>query len=498
MSNQPLILSIDQGTTSSRAMLFEKDGSSAFTAQREFTQIFPQSGWVEHDPEEIWATTVAVTREVVEFANNSGREIAAIGITNQRETTVVWDRKTGKPVYNAIVWQDRRTAATCRELKESGAEAMVTAKTGLLLDPYFSGTKIPWILNKTGLQARAENGELAFGTIDSWLLWKLTDGKVHATDATNACRTLLYDIHRNCWDEDLLKLLNVPASMLPEVHDCASDFGQTEAAILGKSYPVCGIAGDQHAASIGQVCFEKGMVKSTYGTGCFVMLNTGTEAIESKNRMLTTIGYRLNGKTSYALEGSIFVAGAAIQWLRDGLKLINSASETEAIAQQVDDNQGVYLVPAFTGMGAPYWDPDARGALYGLTRDTGPTHIVRAALESVCYQTADLFKAMNDDGAQLNAVRVDGGMVNNQWLVQYLADTLNIAVQRPRQTETTALGAAYLAGLQCGIYSSLDDLSANWQQDAEFKPQIEEESRKRLLKGWHNAVERTRSRDTDI
>ena len=498
MSSQPLILSIDQGTTSSRAMLFEKDGSSVFTAQREFTQIFPQSGWVEHDAEEIWSTTLAVTQEAIASAADAGREIAAIGITNQRETTLVWDKKTGKPVYNAIVWQDRRTAATCRQLKDAGNEAMVTAKTGLLLDPYFSGTKIAWILNETGTQSRAEKGELAFGTMDSWLLWKLTDGKVHATDATNACRTLLYDIHRNCWDEDLLKLLNVPAAMLPEVRDCASDFGTTEASVLGQSFPVCGIAGDQHAASIGQVCFEKGMVKSTYGTGCFVMLNTGSTAITSKNRMLTTIGYRLNGETTYALEGSIFVAGAAIQWLRDGLKMISSASETEAIAKQIDDNQGVYLVPAFTGMGAPYWDPDARGAIYGLTRDTGPTQIVRAALESVCYQTADLFKAMNDDGAELNAVRVDGGMVNNEWMVQYLADTLNITVQRPMQTETTALGAAYLAGLQCGIYRSLDDLTANWQQDAEFSPQIDDASRQRLLQGWHNAVERTRSRDTDI
>jgi len=370
---------------------------------------------------------------------------------------------------------------------------MITQKTGLLLDPYFSGTKIPWILDKTDLRGRAEAGELAFGTIDSWLLWKLTNGKVHATDATNASRTLLFNIHENRWDDELLQLLNVPATMLPEVHDCASDFGHCESDILGQSYPICGIAGDQHAASIGQVCFKKGMVKSTYGTGCFVMLNTGETAIASKNRLLTTIGYRLNGQTSYALEGSIFVAGAAVQWLRDGLKIINSAEETQAIAEQVDDNQGVYLVPAFTGMGAPYWDPDARGAIYGLTRDSGPQQFVRATLESVCYQSADLFSAMQDDGAELNAVRVDGGMVNNQWLVQFLADTVNLTVQRPKQTETTALGAAYLAGLQCGVYSSLDDLTKNWQQDAQFEPAIDDDTRVKLLSGWQDAVQRTRT-----
>lgn len=495
MSSNPLILSIDQGTTSSRAMLFEKDGSSAFTAQQEFTQLFPQSGWVEHDPEEIWTTTLAVTREAVEFANSAQREIAAIGITNQRETTVVWDRSTGKPVYNAIVWQDRRTADNCRSLKQAGHESVFTEKTGLLLDPYFSGTKIPWILEHTGLRNRAENGELAFGTIDSWLLWRLTKGQVHATDATNASRTLLFNIHTNKWDDELLGILQVPAAMLPDVRDCASDFGHSDAELLGKSYPICGVAGDQHAASIGQVCFERGMVKSTYGTGCFVMLNTGDEAIASKNRLLTTIGYRLNGKTSYALEGSIFVAGAAVQWLRDGLKLIDSAEQTQSMAEQVSDNQGVYLVPAFTGLGAPYWDPDARGAIYGLTRDSGPEQFVRATLESVCYQSADLFRAMTDDGAALNAVRVDGGMVNNQWLVQFLADTVNLTVQRPKQTETTALGAAYLAGLQCGIYSSLDDLTNNWQQDAQFTPKLDADTRELLLSGWADAVRRTRSQN---
>nr|MBX2825326.1 glycerol kinase GlpK [Gammaproteobacteria bacterium] len=454
MSETPLILSIDQGTTSSRAMLFEKDGTSVFTAQREFTQFYPKSGWVEHDPEEIWETTLDVCRQAIKAAEDSGRTILAIGITNQRETTLVWDRETGQAVYNAIVWQDRRTASFCRDLKEAGHEADVTARTGLLLDPYFSGTKIRWILDNADARNRAERGELAFGTVDSWLLWKLTNGRVHATDATNACRTLLYNIHENQWDSAQLKLLDIPESMLPEVHDCAADFGVTDEEVLGAAIPVLGIAGDQHAASIGQVCFQEGMVKSTYGTGCFVMLNTGTKPVPSKNKMLTTIAYRLNGETTYAMEGSIFVAGAAIQWLRDGLKIIESAGETEEIARQLDSNNGVYLVPAFTGMGAPYWDPDARGAIYGLTRDTTPEDFVRAALESVCYQTVDLFRAFADDGAKLETVRVDGGMVMNDWMVQFLSDTLNLDVHRPEQTETTALGAAYLAGLQAGMYDS--------------------------------------------
>ena len=494
--SDPILLSIDQGTTSSRAMLFEKNGQSAFTSQEEFTQHYPQSGWVEHDSEEIWDTTLRVTREAVKQANSLGRTIAGIGITNQRETTVLWDRATGKPVHRAIVWQDRRTADTCRELKDQGHEAAVTKRTGLLLDPYFSGTKIAWILdNGAGeLRQRAERGELAFGTMDTFLLWRLTGGKVHATDATNASRTLLFNIHENRWDEDQLALLNVPASLLPEVRDSASEFGHTDADLLGKSLPVLGIAGDQHAASIGQVCFQEGMVKSTYGTGCFVMLNTGTTALPSKNKLLTTIGYRLNGETTYALEGSIFVAGAAVQWLRDGLGLIGNAAETESIAAGLEDNNGVYLVPSFTGMGAPYWDPDARGAIYGLTRDTGPAQFVRATLESVCYQTHDLFRAMQDDGARLDTVRVDGGMVNNNWLSQYLANILGIQVDRPQQTETTALGAAYLAGLQAGVYSSLDDLSRNWQLDKSFNPDLDNELRQRNLEAWADAVERTRSR----
>jgi len=493
MSNS-LILSIDQGTTSSRAMLFEKNGTSAAVAQQEFTQIYPQSGWVEHDPEEIWDTTVKVCKEVLAKAKDMGRSIAAIGITNQRETTVIWDRKTGKAIHNAIVWQDRRTAPVCKELKDGGHEPSVTARTGLLLDPYFSGTKIGWLLdNVSGARARAEKGELAFGTIDSFLIWRLTNGAKHVTDTTNACRTMLFNIHDNKWDEDQLTLLNVPEQLLPEVKDCAADFGTSEESVLGEALPICGVAGDQHAASIGQVCFEDGMVKSTYGTGCFVMLNTGDKAIASKNKMLTTIAYRLNGKTTYAIEGSIFVAGAAIQWLRDGLGVIKSAEETETMASDLSDNQGVYLVPAFTGMGAPYWDPDARGALFGLTRDTGPNALARAALESVCFQTMDLFNAIKSDGASLDTVRVDGGMVKNNWLAQTLANILDVPVQRPMQTETTALGAAYLAGLQCGIYQSLDDLTSNWQQDQAFTPDMDEADRAKAIAGWANAIKRTRS-----
>lgn len=492
--SEPLILSIDQGTTSSRAMLFEKDGSSIAVAQQEFTQFYPKSGWVEHDPEEIWSKTLSVCKEVLQTAKDLGRDVAAIGITNQRETTVIWDRKTGKVIHNAIVWQDRRTAPFCKELKDAGHENDTTARTGLLLDPYFSGTKVAWLLdNVDGARKRAENGELAFGTMDSFLIWRLTDGAVHVTDTTNACRTLMFNIHTNEWDDKLLSMLNVPKNLLPVVKDCAADFGQTQASVLGASLPICGVAGDQHAASIGQVCFEEGMVKSTYGTGCFVMLNTGETAVTSKNKMLTTVAYRLNGKTTYAIEGSIFVAGAAIQWLRDGLGVIQSADETEAMASDLKDNQGVYLVPAFTGMGAPYWDTDARGALFGLTRDTGPKELARAALESVCFQTMDLFDAIKSDGANLDTVRVDGGMVKNNWLTQTLSDILNVPVQRPMQTETTALGAAYLAGLQCGIYTSLDDLTSNWQQEQAFSPSMLKEDRERAIAGWQNAIKRTRS-----
>ena len=491
---EPLLLSIDQGTTSSRAMLFEKNGSTYALAQREFTQHFPKSGWVEHDAEEIWNTTLDVTREVLATARDAGRTVAAIGITNQRETTLVWDRKTGRPIHRAIVWQDRRTAERCRELSSAGHAEAITARTGLLLDPYFSGTKIAWILDHVeGARARAAAGELAFGTMDSFLIWRLTGGRLHLTDSTNACRTLLFDIKENRWDESLCSTLDVPMSVLPELRDCADDFGTTDKSVLGVELPIAGVAGDQHAASIGQVCFSPGMAKSTYGTGCFMMLNTGDKPVPSSNRLLTTLAYRLDGKTTYALEGSIFVAGAAVQWLRDGLGIIGSASETQELANSLEDNQDVYLVPAFTGMGAPHWDADARGALYGLTRDTGPAAITRAALESVCYQTLDLLNAMTNDGGTLGTVRVDGGMVHNDWFSQYLADVLNIPVDRPAQTETTALGAAYLAGLQVGVYDSLDDLRNNWQRENAFSPRMDSDTRERVLSGWQDAVRRTRT-----
>jgi glycerol kinase len=483
------ILSIDQGTTSSRAMLFDENGHAAFTAQREFTQYFPQDGWVEHDPEEIWDTTLAVVREALEYATGEQREVVAIGITNQRETTVVWDRASGEAVYRAIVWQDRRTANFCENLRGQGHEATVTGKTGLLLDPYFSGTKINWILdNVEGARARADRGELAFGTIDSFLIWRLTNGASHATDATNASRTLLFNIHRQSWDRDLLDMLSIPESLLPEVLDCAADFGTSSRDVLGAEIPICGVAGDQQAALVGQACFEPGMIKSTYGTGCFMILNTGGQALVSSNKLLTTVGYRLGGETTYALEGSIFVAGAAVQWLRDGIGIIESAQQTEALAASLDSNQGVYLVPAFTGLGAPHWDPDARGAIFGITRDTGPAQLVRATLESVCYQTFDLLEAKRRDGLTPTRLRVDGGMVQNNWLCQFLADLLGIVVERPAQTETTALGAAYLAGLQVGLFESLDDIAARWRADRDFNPAMEDSARSLLLADWHDAV----------
>jgi len=476
-------------------MLFERDGSTFAVAQREFTQHYPDSGWVEHDPEEIWETTLAVCKEALKKAEAASRTVAGIGITNQRETTLVWERATGKPVHRAIVWQDRRTGERCRQLREAGHADAVAATTGLLLDPYFSGTKIGWILDHVdGARARAERGELVFGTVDTFLIWRLTGGTMHVTDTTNACRTLLFDIGKNAWDEGMCELLGVPMAMLPEVRDCAADFGTTTKDVLGVALPIAGVAGDQHAASIGQVCFDKGMVKSTYGTGCFMMLNTGTESVASRNRLLSTVAYRLDGTTTYALEGSIFVAGAAVQWLRDGLGIIASASETQALAESLDGNHGVYLVPAFTGLGAPHWDAEARGAMFGLTRDTGPAVITRAALEAVCYQTMDLAEAMREDGAALDAVRVDGGMVANDWFAQYLADVLDIAVERPRQTETTALGAAYLAGLQVGVYAGLDDLTANWEREREFVPAMAGDLRERVVAEWRDAVRRTRGR----
>lgn len=492
MTNQSTaLLSIDQGTTSSRAIVFDPSGAILSLAQQEFRQIYPADGWVEHDAEEIWSSTLAVCREALTKTNVP---VAAAGITNQRETTVVWDRATGETVYNAIVWQDRRTAATCAELKAQGLEPTVTEKTGLLLDPYFSGTKLAWILdNVPDARERADRGELAFGTIDSFLLWRLTEGRCHATDATNASRTLLFNIHTQSWDPELLQMFQVPESVLPEVKDSSDDFGATAAGILPHPIPITGIAGDQHAALVGQACFEPGMVKSTYGTGCFAMLNTGVNPVASGNRLLTTMAYRLDGTPTYALEGSIFIAGAAVQWLRDGLGVIQSAAETEALAAQPGSSQGVYLVPAFTGLGAPYWDPHARGALLGLTRDTGPQDLARAALESVCYQTHDLIDAMHNDGASLASLRVDGGMVANDWMLQRLADTTGVAVERPVVIETTALGAAYLAGLHCGVFGSLGDLSEKWGMEAEFNPRTDAKDRAESLRRWHLAVDCARS-----
>lgn len=486
------LLAIDQGTTSSRAILFDRNGSRLAQAQREFRQYYPEDGWVEHDAAQIWQDCLQLCRDVLKEAGKSAGEVAAIGITNQRETTVLWERDTGKPVAPAIVWQDRRTADLCDELRADGKEALVQQRTGLLLDPYFSATKLAWLLdNVPAARQRAEAGELAFGTIDSWLLWNLTGGQVHATDATNASRTLLFDIHRQCWDEELLALFRIPAALLPDVRDSAADYGQTDASLFGGPIAVAGIAGDQQAALVGQACFSPGMVKSTYGTGCFMVLNTGRTAVQSRNRLLTTVGYRLKGETTYALEGSIFVAGAAIQWLRDGLRLIGHASETEALARSVGSAKGVYLVPAFTGMGAPWWDPHARGALLGLTRDTGIAEVVTAGLESVCYQTLDLLEAMGADaGARPTALRVDGGMVVNNWLTQTLADILGIRVDRPEVTETTALGAAYLAGLQVGLFTSLEDVAGRWQCEQSFMPSLDEPSRQQRHAGWRRAVAR--------
>ncbi len=487
MDADALLLAIDQGTTSSRAIVFEAGGAIRAIAQREFTQHYPDSGSVEHDAEEIWETTLAVSNEAIAAA---GGKIAAIGITNQRETAVVWDRDSGKPVHRAIVWQDRRTAGRCAELRKAGHERSVTAKTGLLLDPYFSGTKVAWILDKVaGARAAAEAGKLAFGTIDSFLIWRLTGGAVHATDATNAARTSLFDIHTQRWDEELLALFDVPQSILPEVRDSAADYGETAPGVLPAQYRIAGVAGDQHAATIGQACFEPGMIKSTYGTGCFALLNTGDKAARSTNRLLTTLAYRLNGRPTYALEGSIFIAGAAVQWLRDELGVIASAAETEAHARSLPDNRGVYLVPAFTGLGAPHWDPDARGAVFGLTRDSGPAHLARAALESVCYQTRDLARAMSGDtGEALGNVRVDGGMTANDWLLQFLADMVDAPVERPVITETTALGAAYLAGLHAGVYEGLDEIASQWRHERTFTPRMASSERDTLLAGWDRSV----------
>ena len=489
------ILAIDQGTTSSRALVFDTSGNPLGLGQQEFTQHFPDNGWVEHDADEIWSTTLASCLAAINSANIKAKDILCIGITNQRETTVVWDRSTGEPVHNAIVWQDRRTSDYCAELKQQpDIVSSIQEKTGLLLDPYFSATKIRWILNNVpDARKRANRGELAFGTIDSWLLWKLTNGKSHFTDATNASRTMMFNIRSQCWDEDLLALFEVPASVLPQVKDCAAEFGATEASIFGTSIPITGMIGDQQSAAFGQGCFQKGMAKSTYGTGCFLLLNTGTEVLTSNNQLLSTVAYRLNGEPAYAIEGSIFMAGATMQWIRDGLKLIGDAAESEALAERSRDDLSVYLVPAFTGLGAPYWDPDARGALLGMTRDTGPKEVVTAGLMSVCYQTKDLVEAIAADGAELSTLRVDGGMVKNNYVLQKLADMLDAEVHRPAITETTALGAAYVAGLHQGVFESLDAIAAKWQLERAFTPQSDESWRIRQYAGWQDAVARIRS-----
>ncbi len=492
MSEQ-YILSIDQGTTSSRALAFDKSGQVKAVAQREFRQIFPDDGWVEHDAMEIWQTTLACCQDVL--AELGAEKFAAIAITNQRETAVVWERASGKPIANAIVWQDRRTAEICHRLKDDGHEAMITAKTGLLLDPYFSASKVGWLLdNNDGARAKAEAGELAFGTIDSWLVWQLTQGAAHVTDASNAARTSLYNIHDNQWDADLLQLFGVSASLMPEVKDNAADFGTANEAVLGVALPILGMAGDQQAATIGQACFKPGMIKSTYGTGCFVLANTGDKPAVSSNRLLTTIGYRLNGETTYALEGSIFMAGAIVQWLRDGLQLIEHASETQALAEAANADSAVTMVPAFTGLGAPHWAPDARAAIFNMTRDSGKADIARAALESVSLQTADLMRAIADDMASASMdvpprLRVDGGMVANDWLCQNLADLCDCPIDRPAITETTALGAAMLAMLQLGWFDSLDALGESWALEAQFAPTMDGSKRDEKMQLWQAALQ---------
>ena len=488
------ILAMDQGTTSSRALIFGDGLRVVARAQQEFAQHFPRSGWVEHDADDIWTTSAATARAAIERADNP--RIGAIGITNQRETTVIWDRRTGQPIHRAIVWQDRRTAGAIARLKEEDVEDQVTGTTGLLLDPYFSASKIGWLLDHVeGARARAEAGELAFGTVDSFLIWKLTGGRAHLTDATNASRTLLYDIRRNEWSEDMCRLFGVPMAMLPEVRDCADDFGMTRADLFGREIPILGVAGDQQAATVGQACFGPGMMKSTYGTGCFALLNTGGRAVRSQNRLLTTIAYRLDGRTTYALEGSIFIAGAVVQWLRDGLRIIREASETQALAEAAEAAQEVVLVPAFTGLGAPYWRPDCRGAVYGLTRNSGPAEFARAALESVGYQTRDLLEAMRADwGAAAEGVlRVDGGMVASDWTMQFLADILGAPVDRPVVTETTALGVAYLAGLQAGLCPPPEEFAGAWALERRFAPAMAQEERDRRYARWQRAVQATMS-----
>ncbi len=488
------LLAIDQGTSSSRTVVYDHRTSVIASAQQEFPQHYPKPGWVEHDPEDIWESVQSVTRKAMTTAGASAADISGIGITNQRETTLIWDRKSGRCIHNAIVWQDRRTASQCAALKEQGAEESIIRKTGLRLDPYFSATKIGWILdNVEGARAKAEQGELAFGTIDSFLMWRLSGGRIHATDATNASRTLLFNIHTQAWDEALLELFNVPHSLLPQVHDCASEFGLTDSTTLGGEVPILGVAGDQQAALIGQAGFYEGVTKSTYGTGSFVIANTGDNAPQSRNRLLTTVASRLDGKVTYGLEGSVFVAGSAIQWLRDSLKIIDSAPETEGIAAATGVIDNVYVVPAFAGLGAPYWDPHARAAILGLTRGSGRDEIVTATLQAVAYQTRDLVDAMSDDGISPSVIRVDGGMVANNWFLQFLADILNIPVERPQNVESTVLGAAYLAAYQGGILSSVDDIALLWRSERIFEPAMSLDQRDSLLAGWRDAVSKVRT-----
>ena len=496
VTHMTYILAIDQGTTSTRAIVFDAQMKILTSAQEEFTQHFPDSGWVEHDPMDLWNTTLSTCKAAVAKADLPMSEITAIGITNQRETTLVWDRKTGEPVHNAIVWQDRRTAEICRDLKAAGHEALITETTGLLLDPYFSSTKVKWILDQDpSLRARAEAGELAFGTVDSWVIWHLTGGKRHVTDATNAARTMLYDIHKGAWSDEICDLLDVPQAMLPELLDCAADFGVTDASVVGAEVPILGVAGDQQAATLGNACFEPGMLKSTYGTGCFALLNTGDKPVTSKNRLLTTIAYQLDGKPTYALEGAIFIAGAVVQWLRDGLGIIDNAAETQGLADKADPTQELILVPAFTGLGAPYWAPDCRGAVYGLTRGSGPAEFAKAALESVGFQTRDLLEAMRGDmgGTGKAQLRVDGGMTASDWAMQFLADITGAPVDRPTVLESTALGVAWLAGMRAGVYPSQQEFAASWALERSFDPALDAETRENRYAAWKRAVEATLS-----
>lgn len=488
---EKFMMALDQGTTSSRAILFDKGGNPAYIAQKEFKQHFPKSGWVEHNPKEIWSSILSVIAEVLSSNNIKATQIEGIGITNQRETTVVWDKHTGEPVYNAIVWQSRQTAEICEELKTAGHEPLFRDKTGLLIDAYFSGTKVKWILDHVeGAREKARNGDLLFGTIDTWIIWKLTEGAVHVTDYSNASRTLMYNIHELKWDEELLNILDVPQAMLPEVRPSSEVYGEIAGKhLFGHTVPIAGIAGDQQAALFGQACFEQGMAKNTYGTGCFMLLNTGEEAVKSEHGLLTTIAWGIDGKVQYALEGSIFVAGSALQWLRDGLRMFRHSADSEAYAQRVDDTDGVYVVPAFVGLGTPYWDSDVRGAVFGLTRGTTKEHFIRATLEALAYQTRDVLEAMqSDSGIDLKTLRVDGGAVMNSFLMQFQSDILNLPVERTKVNETTALGAAYLAGLAIGFWKNKDEIQQHWQLDQKFEPSMADERREQLFTGWHKAV----------